>query len=200
MFSPSFALLDLVSNTSIVLLAAISTVLMSVAPEADYAELKLLLVPLMGGVFTCWGAILLNPEQETRRIVVGRALIGICFGCPTPLIVGYIYSPIQSLFSHAIVLMPAGGLATAFFYILSRLLFARAYLRSRFVAAALVARGEQALQLVVGKAVKENVGILNDPDVTNKAKEILSTAAETAKTVLHAAAAEAEKNSAQIKP
>lgn len=200
MFSPSFALLDLVSNTSIVLLAAISTVLMSVAPEADYAELKSLLVPLMGGVFICWGVILLNPEQETRRIVVGRALIGICLGCPAPQIAGYIYPAIQPFLSHAIVLMPVGGLATGVFYILSKPFFARAYYRSQFVAAAIVARGEQTLKNVVGGAVRENVGILNDPDVTNKAKEILSTAAETAKTVLHAAADEAAKNSAQIKP
>lgn len=97
-------------------------------------ELRLLFIPLIGGLIMSGGLILLAPSIETRRVTVGRAIIGLFFGSALPSLAALIYPPLEHIVIHPVALLIGGGLATGFFFVLSRPFVRRFYHRSDDIA------------------------------------------------------------------
>lgn len=64
-----------------VTIAASATQVLS--PDATAARI-LILMPFIGAVVIMGGAIMLNPDVETRKVTIGRGLFGLLFGCAGP--------------------------------------------------------------------------------------------------------------------
>lgn len=115
--------------------AASTIILGQVSPEAQSAELRLLLLPFIGSLCMSGAAIMLNPATETRRIVIGRALIALFLGTLTPQLVSVIHPKIAELSIKPVFLLIVGGLSSGLFYVLSRPFFGELYKRADAIAA-----------------------------------------------------------------
>lgn len=96
----------------------------------DVNELRMLLLPLLGGLIMSGGLMMLNPNPETRRITIGRGIIALFLGSAVPSIFALIYPPLEYVVIHPIALLFWGGIATGIIYVLSRPFTARLYERS----------------------------------------------------------------------
>lgn len=164
---------DKLSHVSDVLIAGFTTVLTATGtavvaamkPFDTQEEALRLLLPFIGAFVTCTGAWLLNPQPEHRKIVAGRAVIGLFCGIVSPSIAieitpnllpdGWMW--MVSILSKPASLLAAGGIVAFTFYILSRPFFSKAYQRADAIAAAQVKRLED---LVKGPS---NTVIVLDP-------------------------------------
>jgi hypothetical protein len=100
----------------------------------------LLLLPLIGSMFASGAAILLNPEPETRRIVIGRSIIALVIGIAGPQLLGMAWDKFDATTIKPVILLLIGFVFAAVAYILSRPFFAQAYARSSATAAELLRR------------------------------------------------------------
>jgi hypothetical protein len=99
-----------------------SAVLMSEAPPQDlqeYAELRLLLLPLIGSMFMSGGMILLNPNPDSRRVVIGRSFIALFFGVLLPQFIGLFHPSLAEMSLKPVALVMLGGLCSALAYVMS---------------------------------------------------------------------------------
>lgn len=92
---------------------------------------------------------MLNPVVETRRIIIGRALIGLIFGTATPSVLVEIFPSLRSLAYVPAALFLGGAVIATVFYVLSRPFFAHLYRRSDSIAAA----GMDAIEKQVGEKI-----------------------------------------------
>lgn len=120
-----------------------SWLLILTAQPGDVEELKQLLLPLIGAMIVSIGMVMLNPVPEVRRIVVGRAVFALFLGTLTPQLISLWFTGLTPILSHAVPLLGAGGIAGAFFYVLSLPFCARLYSRSEAIAAAAVQKAEE---------------------------------------------------------
>ncbi len=112
------------------------------------------LLPLIGCILVGAGALLLNPQTDTRKIVFGRAVIGGFFGWVSPSIaiaIGPNILPEWALWIVDVMRWPMAmiaisGVVTGIGYILSKPFFARAYDRADAISKAQVERIEKALK------------------------------------------------------
>lgn len=115
--------LDSVIVGSTVLVSGISTVLLAQTPVSaaqDLAELRLLLLPLIGSLVVSGGFIMLNPNPETRRITIGRGIFALFFGVLMPQIIGEFHPALQTLALKPVVLVLTGGMIAGVAYVLSK--------------------------------------------------------------------------------
>jgi len=115
--------LDSVIVGSTVLVSGISAVLLAQAPVSvaqDMAELRLLLLPLIGSLVVSGGFIMLNPNPETRRITIGRGIFALFFGVLLPQIIGEFHPALQTLALKPVVLVLTGGMIAGVAYVLSK--------------------------------------------------------------------------------
>jgi len=115
--------LDSVIVGSTVLVSGISAVLLAQAPVSvaqDMAELRLLLLPLIGSLVVSGGFIMLNPNPETRRITIGRGIFALFFGVLMPQIIGEFHPALQTLALKPVVLVLTGGMIAGVAYVLSK--------------------------------------------------------------------------------
>jgi len=92
----------------------------SVVPVSDMAELRLLLLPLIGSLVVSGGFIMMNPNQETRKITIGRSIFALFFGVLMPQIIGEFHPALQTLALKPVVLVLTGGLIAGVAYVLSK--------------------------------------------------------------------------------
>lgn len=114
--------------------AIAARLLLVTEPTADIEELKLLLVPLIGALISSGGMIMLNPSPETRRIVIGRAIFALLFGCATPQLLTLLHPAIAAFSRHPVVLLLGGGLAAMVFFAISKPFTNRLIIRSGAIA------------------------------------------------------------------
>jgi len=124
----------IVTISTLATAAATLTLSAADSPTAQTAELQLFLLTFIGAVFTSGGLIMLNPEPETRRIVIGRSIFALFFGVLVPQIIGMFHPSLAALSIKPVVLVLMGGLCAALAYVLSRPFAAQAYGRAAVVA------------------------------------------------------------------
>jgi hypothetical protein len=163
-----FAVLDTLVSLVITGTGLISTLLLGlIVPPSEYEELKMLLIPLIGALISSGGMIMLSPNPETRRIVIGRAVLGLFFGTITPQVCALVHPVIYTILSHPVMLLFSGGLFSMIFFAISKPFTARLYARSTAMANFAGDAIEQKLRNTVQSAVKdqieEEVNKLPDP-------------------------------------
>jgi hypothetical protein len=96
------------------------------------SDTYLFIFTLLGALMMSGGVILLNPELETRREIVGRAIIALMCGIALPQIYAMWHDGLDLRKVKPVVLAFAGGVCTAIPYVLAkpvvRWLFSRAKL------------------------------------------------------------------------
>ncbi len=94
-------------------------------------ETRLLLVPLMGGIFTMGGAVFLNPTVETIQVKIGRAFIGLFACIVAPQFMSLWHPALKDIALKPIMLLLTGGVAAFLGFIFSRPFVQGLYDRSR---------------------------------------------------------------------
>lgn len=120
--------------TTIVTVAS-SVVLNEVTTDtAERLELQLLLLPLIGSLCVSGGLIMLNPQPETRRIVIGRGIIALFCGVIGPQLVGLAHPSLAAVGVKPIAALASGGLIAGLAYVMSKPLFGQFYHRAESIA------------------------------------------------------------------
>lgn len=122
---------DVIAVFTAVIGATIMPMLFGTALNSD---LILLLLPLLGSLLMTGAAILLNPEPETRRIVLGRSIIAVLFGIAGPQFLAMLWGKFNPETVKPIILVIVGAMFAFVTYILSRPFFNEAYRRSGVIA------------------------------------------------------------------
>lgn len=115
--------LDTIVVASTVLVSGISTLLLAQAPltaAQEMAEMRLLLLPLIGSLVVSGGFIMLNPCPETRRITIGRGIFALFFGVLLPQVIGEFHPTLQTLALKPVVLVLSGGMIAGVAYVMSK--------------------------------------------------------------------------------
>lgn len=102
--------------------AALSAVLAQAPaePSTQSIEIQLLLLPLIGALIISGGMIMLNPNPETRRVTIGRAVFALFFGVMTPQVIGLFHPTLHEVALKPAVLVLAGGCISGLVYVLSK--------------------------------------------------------------------------------
>lgn len=126
--------LPTVLDTVIVLISTASTgaanLMLANAPVNEinyYNELRLLLIPLIGAMLVSGGMIMLNPQPETRKIVIGRSIFSLFIASIAPQLLGYLHPAIQAVALRPVMLLAIGGATAGFVYAISRPFCAKLY-------------------------------------------------------------------------
>lgn len=114
--------------------AAGSVILGQSASSEQSAELQLLLLPLIGSMVVSGAFIMLNPQPETRRIVIGRAMIALFCGVLAPQILGLFHPSLATLSVKPVFLILSGGLTAGLAYVLSKPFTSQLYARADSIA------------------------------------------------------------------
>lgn len=120
-----------------------------VADAEPNSKLLLLLLPLLGSLIMTGAAILLNPEPETRRIVIGRSIIAVLFGVAAPQILAMFWGKFNPKVIEPVLLVIVGSIFAFVAYIGSRPFFNEAYKRSAMLAR--MAQDEAMRRVKLGK-------------------------------------------------
>lgn len=105
------------------LAATLSSAMLATVPaasEAQSIELQLLLLPLIGSLIISGGMIMLNPNPETRRVTIGRAVFALFFGVMVPQVIGLFHPGLHEVAVKPAVLVLAGGVISGLVYVLSK--------------------------------------------------------------------------------
>lgn len=116
------------------LVTAASAVLLNDAPGPERLELQLLLLPFIGSLCVSGGMIMLNPNPETRRLVIGRGIIALFCGVIGPQLIGLIHPSLAAVGIKPIAALGAGGLIAGLSYVLSKPFFSQLYQRAEGIA------------------------------------------------------------------
>lgn len=130
-------LTSLVTHSMSLIVASASVVLLEDATTVDpaaFVEMRLVLMPLISGVLVTGALILLNPKPETRRIVIGRALIALGSAVVCPQMLQYIHPSLAAFAQKPFPLLFLGAVITALSYVLSRPFCGGLYRRAGAVA------------------------------------------------------------------
>ncbi len=200
MTHPIYSLVDTIMVSVMSTCAAISAwLIFATAAPGDYEELKLLLLPLIGGMIVSGGMIMLNPTPETRRIVIGRAAIALFLASCTPQIGAILFPSWANLLSHPIILFGSGGVLSLFFYAMSRPFAETLYQRSKALSNTAMDEIERVARVQRKEDVREavtdavNGSMVDAMDGASKeaqrvAKAVIATAAPVAKEIVAEAA------------
>ena len=147
-----FHTMDAIIATVTTVTAAVTAHLVSAeAATGEVSELRGLLIPLIGALIMSGGAIMLNPSNETRRIVIGRAILGLLFGAAGPSAVCAFLPSASMLVNFPAVLLLSGAIISGVFYVMSKPFFSRFYERADFLAKREVSRIEKLPGGIEGK-------------------------------------------------
>jgi hypothetical protein len=147
---------------------AIVAWLLSAAEINGRTELSLLLVPLLGSLIASGGMLMLSPQPETRKIVIGRAMFALLFGSATPQLIAMTHPAMYGLTNHPVLLLIGGALASMVFYAISKPFTAGLYARSKKIADSALDAGEAALREKIKESVKESVIEVENTKIMNK--------------------------------
>lgn len=126
-------------DTAVVVVTALatagSTLIIGASETTEQlAELKLLLLPFLGALVMSGGIIMLNPEVETRRIVIGRSIIALFCAVLGPQLIGLIHPSLATLGVKPIAAIALGGSIWAAVYIISKPFCGELYKRADGIA------------------------------------------------------------------
>jgi hypothetical protein len=93
-------------------------------------EMRLISVPLIGGVLTMLGAVFLNPSAETANIKIGRACFGVFVCLVAPQVLAMVHPSLKDVTTRPLLLLGIGGLAALAGFIFSRPAVVGIYRRS----------------------------------------------------------------------
>lgn len=113
-----------------------ATVALTNAPvsQLNSAELQLFLLPFIGALILSGGMIMLNPQPETRKIILGRSFVSLFFGVLAPQIIGMLHPNLAALSVKPVFLVLSGGVFSAVAYILAASLTRELYAKADGVA------------------------------------------------------------------
>ena len=119
--------------------------------EPSSEDLRLLLLPLVGSMMLTGGVIMLNPNPDTRRITIGRAMVALFFGTLGPQVLAEFHPSLTSVALKPVFLLLLGGIIAGLTYILSKPFTAHLYKRADGASKSLVDK----LETYVPKPPKE---------------------------------------------
>lgn len=93
-------------------------------------EMRLIMVPLLGGVFTMLGAVFLNPSIETNHVKIGRACFGVFAAVVTPQVIGWVHPNLKDVGTKPFMLFLIGGVFAFLGFVFSRSVVQGIYNRS----------------------------------------------------------------------
>lgn len=128
-----------VLDTAVIVVCALATagstlIIGSAETTEQLAELRLLLLPFLGALVMSGGIIMLNPQPETRRIVIGRSIIALFCGVLGPQLIGLIHPSLAAVSVKPIVEIALGGIIAGLAYIISKPFFGELYKRADNIA------------------------------------------------------------------
>lgn len=131
-----YHVLDTLLTFGTVVIASSASVLLTntEAPTSNTIELQILLLPLIGSGFACGTLIMLNPQPETRRIVIGRACAALLFGISLPQVIGMFHPALQNLSVKPFALILMGAIISALAFVLSKPFTREMYARADSIA------------------------------------------------------------------
>jgi Na+/phosphate symporter len=97
---------------------------------ANTLELQFLLLPLIGSAFVSGGLIMLNPNPETRQVIIGRGIFALFFGVLIPQVLGLVVPSVKELSMKPAVLVLAGGVVAGFVFVVSKPFVVRLFEKS----------------------------------------------------------------------
>lgn len=134
---------------TVTLATAAGTLLMTqneVAPSTEVVqsamELRLIMVPLIGGGLTMLGGVFLNPSVETPQVKIGRACIGMFAAVVAPQTLGWFHPMFKDVGTNPFMLFMAGGISAFLGFALSRAIVQGIYARSGRIAENTLDRAE----------------------------------------------------------
>ena len=127
------------------MLATIVTASLTAVVTAEQAEIRLLLMPLVGALVGTTGMILLAPSVEDRRRIAGRGLFSIAIGSGAPVLFGFVTDYGRAMAGHPVALFMFGIMASMVVFAVSRPLAEALFARSRGIAATVLDAGEAAI-------------------------------------------------------
>jgi len=175
-----------VMGTVAITTTAITWVLAAVNPIGFQEELKLLLLPLIGSMVSCAGMFLFNTVAEHRRIVAGRSVFALLFGCMSPQLVSQASDTAHTFFLHAVPLLTGGAVFSIFYYVLSYPFVKKLYSRASSIADAVLDKAQEAARINTKEAIKEQF--------EESKPERIATVMEAVKSQLHEDAALLQPN------
>ncbi len=171
--------LEVIVATIATSVTAASSALLALVPDPT-DELKLLLLPLIGGLLASIPTMVLYPERETRPVMMARAALAVLLACLLPQTLAIIFTSTNSFFSHPIIGLGAGILGFIVIYFLIKPLFEGLYRRRKVIAEAVLEQGQQRLMGNVREAVRSEVNGPVAIAATQAAKDVIATAEKTA--------------------
>lgn len=136
-------ILDSTIVTSIVAVATGTGVLLTTDPSSQQDEMRLLLLPLIGAMIASGAMIMLNPQPETRRIVIGRSMLALFFGTVGPSLLSMVHPGMANLALRPAALLALGCIFSTLAYVLSKPFTRELYARADRVAKTEADRLEQ---------------------------------------------------------
>lgn len=102
--------IDTLIISVVTLAVATSTELLATeSATGEVAELRQLLIPLIGALITSGGMIMFQIEKEPRNIVLGRAIFGLFFGSGSMQLIAVFFPSLASYINKPIFLLLSGG-------------------------------------------------------------------------------------------
>lgn len=152
-------------------------------PAEHLMEMQLLLLPLIGAILVSGGFIMLNPQPETRRIVIGRSFFSLFLGALVPQVVGWfvawVHPTLAPFVARPVSLLLLGGIISGVVYVLSRPFVSGMYDRAEGEARAQLDRLQEQLHPVT----RETTTITRETPVAATVAELPSTQTVTTTTV-----------------
>ena len=184
---------ETIIGTVILTATSIMTWLLATAPidqSAQEAEIRALFPALVGALIGSGGMLALNPNTETKVVWLGRGVFGLLGGTATPSIIPLFWDGFVGLFSHPIVQVSSGALASMVIFAVSRSFAERVFSKSKLIAEIAVDQAMRAARVErkedVRDAMREGMG-----DVTRKAERVVEQAAQRGREVIETAVAPA---------
>lgn len=132
----------LAASASSLLLAQVDVAPTSQVIESAM-ELRMIMVPLIGGIIMMLGAVFLNPTIETNHVKVGRACFGVFAAVIAPQMIGWFHPTLKNVGTNPFMLLAVGGVAALLGFVFSRPAVHGIYNRSGRLAEKALDKAEQ---------------------------------------------------------
>lgn len=110
----------IILDATIALITTMTTimtaVLAQIVPHGE--ELQNLLVPLVGAMISSGGMVLLYPEREARKVIIGISAFSLFFGCALPQVIPLVFEGTSKFFEHPVIQLLAGAIAALLVFVL----------------------------------------------------------------------------------
>ena len=110
--------------------ASVSRLLIDDDLEQTSLSMRWLLLPMLGSMAAAIVAVLLNPDPEKHKVIIGRGVVGVAFGTSIPKLVSLVHPWFHSLYLEPSAIFLSGLLIGLVFYVMAKPFVEAMYKRS----------------------------------------------------------------------